>query len=559
MRAPRVLLVLRTRFLALLLGSVLGGVGLAPAQAPSGQPEATIDLGTSQGVELIQGQWRYRDTKIIEVDFRGPGPDGQPTGAPVKTYDYTPHAGGADFDDSRWEVLDPTTLQQRRGNGRISFNWYRIGITIPERVGTFDPTGSTVVFETALDDYAEVWADGELARELGQMGGSVVSGWNAPNRLIIGRGVKSGQKIQLAVFGMNGPISNPPTNFIWMRYARLEFHKGSAGPVSLTPQEVNVQVLYLDPAMDAIVGPNPKIFKLAEGFQFTEGPVWVPPRDDGGYLLFSDPNSNTIHKYTPDQGLSVFRQPSGYSGADIAEYGQPGSNGLTLDAQGRLTINEHGNRRVTRREKGGSVTVLADRYEGKRLNSPNDLVYRSDGTLYFTDPPFGLPRFFDDPRKELPFSGVYSLANGKLRLLTMELTGPNGIAFSPDERYLYVGNWDEKKKVVMRYEARPDGTVFGGEVFFDLTNAPGEDAIDGIKVDQEGNLYVSGPGGLWVISPKGKHLGTINAPRHIHNMAWGDSDGKTLYLCAQSALYRMRVGIAGGRPGAAGRPLSALQ
>ena len=357
------------------------------------------------------------------------------------------------------------------------------------------------------------------------------------------------------------PPSNPPTNFVWMRYARLEFHKGTAGPVSLTPQEVNVHVLRHDPAMDTIVGPNPKIFKLAEGFQFTEGPVWVP---QGGYLLFSDPNSNTIYKYVTEQGLSVFRQPSGYSGADIAQYKQPGSNGLTLDAQGRLTINEHGNRRVVRLEKdgkdgkGGAVTVLADRYQGKRLNSPNDLVYRSDGTLYFTDPPFGLPRFFDDPRKELPFSGVYSLSNGKLQLLTQELSGPNGIAFSLDERYLYVGNWDEKKKVVMRYEVKPDGTVSDGQGFFDMTNAPGEDAIDGIKVDQAGNLYVSGPGGLWVISPEGKHLGTINAPRHIHNMAWGDSDGKTLYLCARSGLYRMRLGIAGVPPPASNGPLSAL-
>jgi sugar lactone lactonase YvrE len=202
--------------------------------------------------------------------------------------------------------------------------------------------------------------------------------------------------------------------------------------------------------MDEIVGPNPKIFKLAEGFQITEGPVWVR---DGGYLLFSDPNANTQYKYTSGGVLSVFRTPSGYAGADIAEYGQPGSNGLTLDREGRLTINEHGNRRVTRIEKDGSLTVLADRFDGKRLNSPNDLVYRSDGTLYFTDPPFGLPKFFGDPRKELPFSGVYSLRDGKLRLLATELTGPNGIAFSPDEKFLYVyqlGREEEGRDAVRR-------------------------------------------------------------------------------------------------------------
>ena len=324
-----------------------------------GRPEAMIDLTTEEGLRLVKGEWRYSDTKIVEIDFRAPGPDGQPTGAPLKTYDYTPHAGGADFDDSEWEVIDATTLEKRRATGRLCFNWYRIKVTIPERVGGFDPTGSTVVFETALDDYAEVWVDSELPRGLGQMGGSVVSGWNAPNRLVIGREVEPGQKIQLAVFGMNGPISNPPTNFIWMRYAKLEFYKGSTGPIAAMPQEVNVEVIRLDPAMDAIVGPNPKLFKLAEGFKFTEGPVWVP---EGGYLLFSDPNHNTIYKYTPNGQLSVFRQPSGYAGADIAEYGQPGANGLTLDQEGRLTINEHGNRRVTRLEKNGAVAVLSWRF-----------------------------------------------------------------------------------------------------------------------------------------------------------------------------------------------------
>src|SRR5947199_3417275 len=187
------------------------------------------------------------------------------------------------------------------------------------------------------------------------------------------------------------------------RFGRRE---PGAPPVAITPSEVNVEVIRKDPAIDEIVGPNPKIFKLAEGFQFTEGPVWVR---DGGYLLFSDPNANTQYKYTRDGQLSVFRHPSGYSGADTAEYHQPGSNGLTLDREGRLTINEHGNRRVTRLERDGSLTVLADRYQGKRLNSPNDLVYRSDGALYFTDPPFGLPKAFDDARKELPLSGVFCL------------------------------------------------------------------------------------------------------------------------------------------------------
>src|SRR5881409_2046058 len=542
----------RLRFAAIFgIGALLFLAGRAFAETnadgPSGKPDATIDLATREGVDLVKGQWRYSDTKIIQVDFKAAGPDKQPTGKPIKTYDFTPHAGGADFDDSKWEKLDPTTLDARRSTGRICFNWYRINITIPPRVHDMELAGATAVFETSIDDYAEIWVDGELSRAPGQSGGSVVKGWNATNRLIINRSVQPGQKIQLAIFGANGPLSNPPTNYIYMREAKLEFYKGGVVPVAITPSEVNVEVIRKDPAIDAIVTPNPKIFNLAEGFKFTEGPVWDRK---GGFLLFSDPNNNTIYKYSPEGNgqLAVFRNKSGYEGADITEYGQPGSNGLTFDPQGRLTINQHGNRRVVRLESDGQLNVLADKFEGKRLNSPNDLVYRSDGTLYFTDPPFGLPKFFNDPRKELPFSGVFAVKDGKLQLVTKDFTGPNGIAFSPDEKYLYVGDWDEKKKVVMCYEVEPDGSLKNGKLFFDMTKVPSEDALDGMKIDKAGNLYVSGPGGLWILSPQGKHLGTIIPPKHPHNFAWGDADGKTLYLCAKSGLYRMRLNVEGVRP-----------
>jgi len=544
MKSRNTLFVLTITFLLTLPANFVAGTPLDETLAQR-KPEATIDLATKAGAQLVRGEWRYSDTKIVEVDFKSAGADSQPTGAPNKAYDFTPHAGRPDFDDSKWEVIDPTILDRRRSAGKLAFNWYRIKITVPERIGNFTPAGSTVVFTTSLDDYAEIWVDGELPRAAGQSGGSVIKGWNAENRLIIGRDVKLGQKIQLAVFGINGPISNPPTNYIYMRYAKLEFHKVTGGPVAVTPQEVNVEVVRLDPAIDAIVSANPKIFKLAEGFQFTEGPIWMK----NGDFLFSDPNANMIYKYSAGGKLSVFKKNSGYSGKDVAEYFQPGSNGLTVDPQGRLTINEHGNHRVTRVEKDGKLTVLADRFEGKRLNSPNDLVYRSDGTLFFTDPPFGLPKFYDDPRKQLPYSGVFALYKGQLKLVTTDLKGPNGIAFSPDEKYLYVGNWDPEKKIVMRYDVEAEGNLSNGKVFFDMTKAPGEDAIDGIKIDQQGNLYVSGPGGLWIISPSGKHLGTIIAPKHAHNIAWGGDDGKTLYMTAQGTLYRMQLKIPGIRPG----------
>ena len=528
--------------LGLLLTAALSGVPAQVTQdAPAVRPEAIVDLKTVEGVRLVKGEWRYSDAKIVEVDHRGPGPDLKPSGPPNRTHDIAPKAGGSDFDDSKWEIIDPTALDGRRSTGRMCFDWYRIKVTLPERVGGFEVAGSTVVFEIVIDDYAEIWVDGKLPLVLGQAGGPAVKGYNAPNRVVVARNARPGQTMQLAVFGMNGPISNPPGNFIWVRSATLDFYK--ADPPGRA-REVDTVVTRLDKAIDDIVPKDARIEKLAGGFLFTEGPVWV----GDGYLLFSDPNGNMIYRWSPDGQVSVFRTKSGYAGFDVGEYGQPGSNGLTLDRESRLTINEHGNRRVTRLEKNGQITVLADRYQGKRLNSPNDLVYRSDGSLYFTDPPFGLPKLFDDPRKELPFSGVFRISDGRLQLLTTDLTGPNGLAFSPDEKYLYVGDWDPKKKVLMRYEVSADGTLRGGRVFFDMTDAPGEDALDGVKVDRQGNVYVSGPGGLWILSAQGKSLGTIRGPEHPHNMAWGDDDGRTLYLTAQTGLYRIRLNVQGIRP-----------
>jgi len=535
----------------LIVLAVLCGAAVTSAQTiqdpPFGRPDAVVDLASRDGVQLIRGQWRYHDVKIIDADSQAVGPDLKPSGAPTKTYDYSPHAGTANFDDSSWEAIDATTLDQRRSTAKVCFDWYRINITIPARVGGFDTAGSTVAFEIVIDDYAEVWVDGKMPRVLGQPGGPVIKGFNAPNRVILTRNAQPGQHIQLAVFGINGPISYSPQNFIWIKSATLDFYRSPRVAVSETPAEV----IRRDAALDAIISPGAKIEKLAGGFLFTEGPIWVRRSDEAdGYLLFSDPNNNVIYRWTQDGQLSVFMTKSGYRGFDIGEYSQPGSNGLTLDKQGRLTINQHGNRRVVRMEKNGQLTVLADNYEAKRLNSPNDLVYKSDGALYFTDPPFGLPKFFDDPRKELPYSGVFRVSpdGTQVRLLTTDLKGPNGLAFSPDEKFFYVDNWDPERKIIMRYEVSPDGGLANGTVFFDMTAAEGEDALDGMKVDQKGNLYVSGPGGLWIISPEGKHLGTIVAPEHPHNFAWGDDDGKTLYLCAKTGLYRIRLNVARIRP-----------
>ena len=269
----------------------------------------------------------------------------------------------------------------------------------------------------------------------------------------------------------------------------------------------------LDHRLDAIVPADAKIEKVASGFKWTEGPIWI----HAGYLLFAAIPRNRIMKWMPDGQVSVFMDPSGYSGKEPFKGPEPGSNGMTLDSSGRLTVAGHARRDVFRLEslaKGGQVTILADSYQGRRLNSPNDLVYRSDGSLYFTDPPYGLATQSDtDQAKELHFNGVYRIPkaashpagappdNAQLQLLIRTLTRPNGIAFSPDEKHLYVAVSDPDRKVWMRYDVHPAGTVANGEVFFDATSSKEPGAPDGMKVDQQGNIYGAGPGGIWIISP----------------------------------------------------------
>jgi gluconolactonase len=513
-----------------------------PPELLPGRPDAVIDLQSGEGAALVGGVWRYADARVEEIDFTYVADHLGPGGELSRTYDVVPHAEGANFDDASWRVLAPAETQLRLGAGRVSFNWYRIAVTIPERIGELDPTGATIVFEVQIDDYAEVWVDGSLPLVIGTTGGQVVSGFNAPNRVVLTRDARPGQTFQIAVFGVNGPISTSPRNYIWMRTATLDVYAAERVGVAW---DAEMEVERLHPGLDEVVPPDVSLERVAGGFEFTEGPVW----SHDGALLFSSPNTNAIYRWSPAGEVTLFRPKSGYAGLDIGRYHQPGSNGLTFDPKdGLLTICQHGERRVIRVEPHGNITILADRFEGRRLNSPNDLVYRSDGTLYFTDPPFGLPGVFDDPAKELPFSGVFRAKDGEVSLVTDELTGPNGIAFSPDERYLYVGDWDLDHKVVMRYEVNPSGDVSNGRTFCQLTDEPGEDAIDGIKVDAMGNVYVCGPGGIWVVSPEGEKLGLMRLPENPHNLAWGDEDGRTLYVTALTSIYRMRLRIPGVRP-----------
>jgi hypothetical protein len=435
---------MRTTYMRLVLGSALGlglGLGLgasgARAEAPQSPPPplAMVDLRTDDGLAAVDGRWRTHEAELVEVEHRLPDADGKPRGDATRTHDLQPHAGEQGFSDDDWPTIAPTSLEQRRGRGRLSFQWYRLRLRIPAEVAGVATAGATAILELVVDDYAEVSVDGVLPTVIGQRGGPVPAGWNAPSRVVLSRSVEPGKQIDVAILAMNGPFSTPPANYIWIRSAVLELHRPGALDAFET---VATTIERKRAALDGLIGRSPQLERAAGGFRFAEGPVWHPD----GYLLFSDPNSNVIHRWTPAGDVSTYRSKSG-------------------------------------------------------------------------------------------------------------LRGPNGIALSPDETLLYVGNWDEHNKVIMRYRVGPDCTLSNATVFADLTAAPGEEAIDGVEVDERGNVYASGPGGLWIFAPSGTHLGTVRGPEQPSNFAWGGADGRTLFWTARTGLYRMRMAVRGA---AARRP-----
>ncbi len=317
----------------------------------------------------------------------------------------------------------------------------------------------------------------------------------------------------------------------------------------------------LDPALDALLDADAKVEILAENIQWAEGPIWYR-----GGLLFSDVPQNTMYRWTPEDGVSIFMKPSGYTGS-TPRGGEPGSNGLTLDPQGRLTMCQHGDRRVVRLEKDNkTLTILADTYHGMRFSSPNDLCYNAKGDLYFTDPPYGLEKREKDPKKEMDRNAVYLRRVGGeiIRLNTGDmvypdgkttpLVFPNGIALSPDEKSLYICVSDPAHPVYLKYDVLPDATITNGKVFFDAApmaarKMPG--LPDGVKVDIQGNLWTTGPGGVFVLSPEAKHLGTLLTGVPTANINWGD-DGSTLYICANHNLCRIKTKTKGMLAGQGG-------
>ena len=307
------------------------------------------------------------------------------------------------------------------------------------------------------------------------------------------------------------------------------------------------EVERLNPALDKLIARDANIEQLADGFDWSEGPVWVRTKQGREFLLFSDIPPNKIYKWSEQSGLEEYLHPSGYTGL-VPRVGEPGSNGLMLDPSGRLVLCQHGDRRIARltnplNNPKPEYETLADKYEGKRFNSPNDGCFNKAGDLYFTDPPYGLPKKLKDPAKELAFQGVFRLSkSGIVTLLTDKIQYPNGIAFSPDESILYVAESGPQTRI-HAFDVKDDGTVENRRIFFDpsgLRAAGARGGCDGLKLDQRGNLFATGPGGVLIISPKGKHLGTLSTGTRIANVAWGN-DGRTLYLTADSYLCRIRT------------------
>lgn len=298
----------------------------------------------------------------------------------------------------------------------------------------------------------------------------------------------------------------------------------------------------LAPAFDVLVPVDAVLEKVSGGFQFTEGPVWVA--DEFGALLFSDIPANTVYRWTESGGVEVFLSPVMPEDSDTG--GKGGSNGLALDPEGRLILCEHGNRRVARMDDDGNRTTLADRYNNRRLNSPNDIVFHSSGAAFFTDPPYGLEGQDDNPTKEQPHNGVYRLdPDGMVTLVTAGQTRPNGIGLSPDEQTLYVANSDRPpNQFWMSYPIMDDLTLGQGAIFFDANERMQPGWADGLAVDKSGNVYATGPGGVLVIDASGQHLGTIGLGEIPTNVGWGD-DGRTLYITAHTSVYRVKLNVEG--------------
>ena len=491
------------------------------------------------------GQWRYSDTTVQETSFVAVGPDLGPSGPANRTYEVIPHAQAADFDDTAWIVLSPPVTQRRLSTGRVCFNWYRITVTLPERVGDLDVAGSTVAFETVVYDYAEVWVNGSQPLAVGNTGGQVVAGFNTPNRVVLTQAARPGQRFTIAVFGINGPISAAPANYIWMRTATLDFYPPAR---ARTGEEAPVQIVPGHPGRDTlgrIVPSRARLERIAGGFEFTEGPVWT--RD--GALLFSSPNTNTIYRWDAARdGYGVppleriYRcrhrplRPARLERAHLRSRWTADHLPAREQARdpGRAARQHHRPRRPVRRQ-------AAEQPQRPRVClRRNPVLHR---------PAVRPARDVRGPEEGIAVQRrLRPSATVRWRWLPRNWPGRMASRCPPMSATSTSATGIPDRKIVMRYTRDSAGSVTASEEFFDMTGAEGEDAIDGLKVDTAGHVYVCGPSGIWLLSPGGEHLGTLRLPESPHNLAWGDDDARTLYITALTSIYRIRLAIPGVRP-----------
>jgi len=453
-----------------------GPPGLLPGRA-----DAVVDLRTEQGAALVGGVWRYRDADLVAIDSPTVGPDLGPSGPPVRTWDIEPHAEAADHDDRDWEVLAAPDTEARRGRGRVCFAWYRITVTLPERVGDLPVAGSTVVFEVVVDDYAEVWVDGALPVALGQAGGQVVGGFNVANRVVVARDARPGQRIVLAVFAMNGPVSASPRNFLWLRSATLDLY---------TPRRARVAREVGRP--EVVFAPGAVLEQVAADLNGTAGAVC----SGDGALLVSSPGADAVLRWTPDGTIGVFRTKSG-------------SAGLAFDPQGRLTICEPGRGRVVRVEPHGNVTVLA-----QGLDRPGHLAYDSHGALWVTDG-----------------RGLHRVDGGPEGAPVLRLEGARGVACDPGGDALYVADLATVLRVPLGAGAA--ATADGW-----WTHGKGAQ-VQGLAVAATGHVLACADDAVHVLTPQGTPAGRIDLPEPATGVAPDAGDAATVYITTTAGAYRL--------------------
>lgn len=465
----------------------------APAR-PFGDPVAVVDLMNVAAADSVSVAWHFVDASIIEIDSNDPGPDLRPTGPAVRSHDVSPRPRTPGWDDAAWTPVDPPSLSVRRGHGHFALGWFRTSITLPARIGETDTRGTTVVFEIVADDYSEVWVDGRLSASPGDAGGGPVSGFNAPNRVVLTRSAEPGHTYDIAVLAMNAPLSVSPPNFLWVRSAVLDVYR----PATTDRTEVE---------------------RIATGFSALAGMVWT-----GSALLFCDARANTIHRYDPrEERIGVWRSHSGYAGADIGRYSEPGASALAVDANERVLITELGNRRLVRIERTAATTVLADRFEDAPLEGLRDVVLDAHETVWTAGS-----------------RGVLRVAaDGTVALVSHELIAPTALAISADGGALFVADGAPDHAVVLRHPILPDGSLGPSTVALDLRSTTREEALRDLLLDARGNLYVAGASGVTIAS-EGRVLRAIPVDEPVLGLAWGEDAG-TLFIAGRTSLYRATV------------------